>query len=145
MKTFIGTKIIQAKPMNRAEYNNFRGWTSPADEDGADDGYLVEYTDGGKPNVPGYAGYVSWSPKVQFDIAYVEVGDVVGIPPHMQRVVAEHAALKVNLNKLADFGLTETFQKLLESEQKDLSNQFWAMSLYSQILSKRINSFGKSA
>lgn len=72
MKTFIGTKIINAAPMSRADYNTFRGWTLPADEDGADEGYLVEYTDGGKPNVPGYAGYVSWSPKAQFDGAYRE-------------------------------------------------------------------------
>lgn len=72
MKTYIGTKIINATPMTRADYNIFRGWTLPADEDGADAGYLVEYTDGGKPNVASYAGYVSWSPKEQFDGAYRE-------------------------------------------------------------------------
>lgn len=70
MKTYIGTKIINAKPMNRADYNFFRGWALPVDEDGADDGYLVEYTDGGKPNVASMDGYVSWSPKEQFDGAY---------------------------------------------------------------------------
>lgn len=70
MKKYIGTKIINAKPMTRAEYNIFRGWELPADENGADDGYLVEYLDGGKPNTAKYAGYVSWSPKEQFDNAY---------------------------------------------------------------------------
>ena len=70
MNRFIGTKIIIAEAMTRAAYNLFRGWTLPADENGADDGYLVEYQDGGKPNVPGRAGYVSWSPKEQFDSAY---------------------------------------------------------------------------
>lgn len=70
MKTYIGTKIINAKPMNRQEYNDFRGWPLPADEDGADEGYLVEYADGGKPNTPQFAGYVSWSPKEQFEKAY---------------------------------------------------------------------------
>lgn len=73
MKTFIGTKVIRAKPMSRADYNSFRGWALPADENGADEGYLVEYTDGGKPNVQGHGGYVSWSPKEQFDNAYREV------------------------------------------------------------------------
>jgi hypothetical protein len=34
--------------MNRAEYNVFRGWVLPIDEDGTDEGYLVEYQDGGK-------------------------------------------------------------------------------------------------
>ncbi len=70
MQMFYGTKLIQAKPMSRLEYNQFRGWQLPADENGADEGYLVEYLDGGKPNVDGYAGYVSWSPKEQFERAY---------------------------------------------------------------------------
>lgn len=73
MKQYYGTKNIAAKPMTRAEYNQFRGWTLPADENGADEGYLVEYLDGGKPNVEGYAGYVSWSPKEQFEKAYQSV------------------------------------------------------------------------
>lgn len=72
MKTYIGTKIVNAMPMTRASYNALRGWTLPADENGGDDGYLVEYTDGGKPNHEDFAGYVSWSPKEQFDNAYRE-------------------------------------------------------------------------
>lgn len=67
---YIGTKIIRAQSMTRAAYNNFRGWTLPADEDGADEGYLVEYMDGGKPNTTTHEGYVSWSPRAQFDNAY---------------------------------------------------------------------------
>ena len=70
MKTYIGTKLINAKPMTRQAYNDLRGWTVPADEDPADEGYLVEYLDGGKPNTELYAGYVSWSPKEQFENAY---------------------------------------------------------------------------
>ena len=66
----IGTKIVIALAMTRAAYNEYRGWSLPANEDGSDEGYLVEYTDGGKPNVAGHAGYVSWSPKEQFDAAY---------------------------------------------------------------------------
>ena len=67
---YIGTKLINAEPMTRAEYNVFRGWELPADENGADEGYLVEYLDGGKPNTTTHTGYVSWSPKEQFDNAY---------------------------------------------------------------------------
>lgn len=70
MQQFYGTKLIAAKPMTRAEYNKFRGWELPSDERPEDEGYLVEYLDGGKPNVEGYAGYVSWSPKEQFENAY---------------------------------------------------------------------------
>lgn len=76
MKTYIGTKIVLAEPLTRAAYNEFRGWVLPADENGDDEGYLVEYTDGGKPNVPGRSGYVSWSPKEQFDNAYRAYGDM---------------------------------------------------------------------
>lgn len=74
---YIGTKMINAEPMTRAEYNAFRGWELPADENGADEGYLVEYLDGGKPNTPTHTGYVSWSPKEQFDNAYRKT---TGIP-----------------------------------------------------------------
>ena len=67
---YIGTKLINAVAMTRAEYNIFRGWQLPEDENGDDPGYLVEYLDGGKPNTQQYAGYVSWSPQEQFDKAY---------------------------------------------------------------------------
>lgn len=72
MKLCIGTKVVKATPMTRLAYNQLRGWALPADENGDDAGYLVEYTDGGKPNLVGYDGYVSWSPKAQFDGAYRE-------------------------------------------------------------------------
>lgn len=67
---YIGTKIVHLKPMTRAEYNTYRGWELPADENGSDEGYLVEYTDGGKSNDKRHAGYISWSPKEQADAAY---------------------------------------------------------------------------
>lgn len=70
MKSYIGIKTIGAKPMTRQAYNDLRGWTLPADEDGNDAGYLVEYVDGGKANHPDFAGYISWSPKDVFDRAY---------------------------------------------------------------------------
>ena len=73
-KTYEGTKRVHARPMNRGEYNAYRGWEVPADENPADDGYLVEYLDGGKPNHPDHAGYISWSPKDVFERAYCEVG-----------------------------------------------------------------------
>jgi hypothetical protein len=70
MKTHIGIKLVNLAPMTRGEYNAFRGWTPPAGETQDDPGYLVEYLDGGKPNVDGFPGYVSWTPKEQADAAY---------------------------------------------------------------------------
>jgi hypothetical protein len=42
----------------------------PDNENGADEGYLVEYEDGGVPNDTRHEGYISWSPKAQFENAY---------------------------------------------------------------------------
>lgn len=70
MQGYYGTKQLNAKPMTRGEYNAFRGWQVPENENPADEGYLVEYLDGGKPNTEQYAGYVSWSPKDVFEAAY---------------------------------------------------------------------------
>lgn len=60
VKQYIGTKMIKAKPMNRGDYNKYRGWNIPKNENPADEGYLVMYSD----------GYESWSPKKQFEEAY---------------------------------------------------------------------------
>ena len=62
MKTYIRTKIIEAKPMTRGDYNIFRGWQIPENENQEDEGYLVKYPD----------GYISWSPKEVFEEAYRE-------------------------------------------------------------------------
>ncbi len=70
MKTYIGTKLIHALPMTRQAYNDYRGWELPANEDGADEGYLVEYVDGGRANDSRHFGYISWSPKDVFERAY---------------------------------------------------------------------------
>jgi hypothetical protein len=84
MALYLGTKRVRAMPMTRLAYNQLRGWTVPADENPDDAGYLVEYTDGGKANVAGFEGYVSWSPADVFDRAYrpinVEVRKCEGSP-----------------------------------------------------------------
>lgn len=70
MQTYLGVKLIQATPMRRGDYNVYRGWELPADENGDDDGFLVEYLDGGQANHPAHKGYISWSPKGVFEQAY---------------------------------------------------------------------------
>lgn len=76
MDAYIGTKTILARPMTRQEYNDYRGWVLPADEDGEDRGQLVEYVDGGTPNDSRHAGYISWSPNEAFDNAYRASGEM---------------------------------------------------------------------
>lgn len=63
MNKYIGTKTVNAEPITLGEYNKLRGWEIPSNEVQDEQGYLVEYTDGGKPNHPDFKGYISWSPK----------------------------------------------------------------------------------
>ena len=63
LQQYLGTKLVNMKPMTRGAYNFFRGWGMPPGEDPEEAGYLVEYIDGGAPNTKEYTGYVSWSPK----------------------------------------------------------------------------------
>lgn len=58
MQTFIGTKIIKAKPMTRENTEALLCRDVGGSKNG--DGYLVEYED----------GYQSWSPKAAFEAAY---------------------------------------------------------------------------
>ena len=73
MNRFIGVKLIDAIPMSRLAYSNYRGWELPEDENGDDLGFLVEYLDGGKANHPKHDNYISWSPLDVFKNAYREV------------------------------------------------------------------------
>ena len=70
MTAFVGTKSVLATPMTRGEYNEYRGWQIPENEDPKEQGYLIEYVDGGKPNDDRHAGYISWSPKDVFERSY---------------------------------------------------------------------------
>jgi hypothetical protein len=76
MKLYIGTKLITAKPMSRAAYTTHRGWLLPSDEDGNDEGFLVEDLGGGESNHPEHSNYISWSPKAVFEDAYKSSGEM---------------------------------------------------------------------
>lgn len=93
MRTYIGTKVVHATPMNRKDYNTYRGWQVPADENPQDEGYLVEYADGGKSNHPRHVGYISWSPKDVFERAYGDITD--GNMSFGDALIALKAGMKV--------------------------------------------------
>jgi len=65
-KTYIGVKEIKAIFMTLGDYNYHRGWKMPENENPSDPGYIIQYPD----------GYISWSPKEQFELAYMTVGDL---------------------------------------------------------------------
>jgi hypothetical protein len=76
MGTFIGTKSLMATPMTKGDYNRYRGWEMPSNEEASEQGYLVEYLDGGQANHIGHIGYISWSPKEVFEKSYQQSGNL---------------------------------------------------------------------
>ena len=63
MEKYLGVKLIEAEPMTRGDYNKFKGWKIPENENPNDEGYIVKYSD----------DYISWSPREAFEEAYREI------------------------------------------------------------------------
>ncbi len=63
LRNYISVKLLRATQMTRLQYNNYRGWTVPENENPDDAGYMVKYSD----------GYESWSPEKQFNKACREI------------------------------------------------------------------------
>lgn len=137
LETYVGTKVVHAVPMSRGDYNALRGWEVPVDENPADAGYLVEYTDGGGPSVPGFPGYVSWSPADVFERSYT-----VGLEPRpstwLERLNAEVQDVETRFLKLLAFIGTDQFPNLPAADQRDLVAQKSCMEELVWILKKRI-------
>lgn len=98
MQEYIGVKLVEAKPMTRGDYNKYRGWKVPADENPNDEGYLVKHSD----------NYESLIAKDEFEKIY----NVVGVRPlndtallmvsidYKDRFKAEYIQLKTRLESL---------------------------------------------
>lgn len=132
MKKYEGKKQILATPMSRLEYNEYRGWQLPENENGSDEGFLVEYIDGGEANHPDHAGYISWSPKVVFENAYNP------IDTYAQRIQLEYAELSQKITKLQVFLESDDFPKLEYENQRLLQKQYTHMNEYLIILYTRM-------
>ena len=143
-QTYVGTKTVVAGEMSRGAYNLYRGWTIPADENPEDEGYLVEYLDGGKANHPSHQHYISWSPKDVFDRAYKPVEAPKYAQPHQQRVWEEQQQLWTRLTALRAFVLTDIFFALPHDERVDLKTQLLTMQDLNEILVRRINRFPRT-
>lgn len=135
--TYVGTKVIHAVAMTRLDWCIYRGWELPKDENGDDNGYLVEYADGGKPNVFGHTGYVSWSPADVFEKAY---GTPVRQNPEifLDRMQKEFDELEDRHDKLDAFIKGPNFSKIPDIGQEYLTVQRGAMHEYMVILARRI-------
>lgn len=98
MQSYIGTKVVGARPMTRGEYNAYRGWDLPADENPADDGYLVEYRDSPNQNHPAHANYISWSPRDVFRKSYHKAGIGLTFGEAIESLKAGHKIARAGWN-----------------------------------------------
>nr|WP_311470171.1 hypothetical protein [uncultured Porphyromonas sp.] len=130
---YVGTKEIRATPMSRRDYNDLRGWTLPEDEDGDDEGYLVEYTDGGKANVEGFRGYISWSPKDVFERAYNPQES------YEDRIRVKLKDVKRDISILGDtVRIGEHYGDLDAKEKKIITEQIRLLKRYEILLRDRL-------
>lgn len=158
MRHYIGTKTLRACPMTRGEYNRYRGWAIPENENPHEAGYLVEYdptTPNSNANDSRHTGYISWSPADVFEATYAEIPseaemaadgpDDSPVPstlqPHQYRVIDEKLELDAKLSALCAFIGGSTFKAVPDDERARLLDQARAMLTYSTILGARIDAF----
>ena len=73
--TLFGSKFVVAYPMTRLEYNSLRNLDLPSDENGDDEGFMIENLTNAKPNTDFSEGYISWSTKEQVFLEFRETGN----------------------------------------------------------------------
>lgn len=139
-KTYVGTKVLQAVPLNLGNYNQARGWSIPVNEDPAREGYMVLYPD----------DYTSWSPKEVFEEAYIhipaeeatEAASPSGVSEANEtwedrlRKEADENALR--LSKLKEFLDGPLYAALPDRDQRLLREQADAMTTLDNILVSRL-------
>ena len=127
MKTYIGTKTVQARPMTRGEAEALLGRQLGDDSTTLESpGYLVRYD----------TGYQAWSPSDPFERAYREVPT-----DYRQRVRDERDGVAANLGKLTEFLGGDVFAKLPEDEKGRLLRQAKIMRELCDVLGERIAAF----
>ena len=130
MTGYIGIKRVEAKPMNLGDYNAYKGWTIPENEDPATEGYLVKYAD----------DYISWSPAGAFEEAYTEEGtnalvdSALGMASsnYAEQFIAEYRQISDRIEKLDSFLKTYRAGKL-----RMLEVQLSIMNSYKTMLESR--------
>lgn len=138
MKKYVGTKVIEAENMSRGDYNQYRGWEIPENEDPRDEGYIVKYSD----------GYESWSPKKQFEESYREYDESklsstsIGMQStdYKDRFQVEYKQLKIRksgLSKMLEKYKDGTLKFTPSCSYELLHTQLVYMECYSNTLEER--------
>ena len=80
MKLYQCHKVVRAKQMTLGEYNKYRGWDIPENENPDDEGYLVEYQNSNNKVHENHDHYISWSPRTEFDDGYTKLTPLGNFP-----------------------------------------------------------------
>ena len=95
MKQMIMKSVrVTGTPMTRSEYCTFRGWALPTNEDGTDEGMLINF---------GF--HTAWWPKEIIKPNFVELDE--SIPEWKASITVEHAELVDRAQKLREFLASE--------------------------------------
>ena len=134
MVAFAGTSLVYAATMTRQEYNDYRGWQLPEDENGKDVGYILEDRAGQK-NTEQLDGFVQWLPKDEF------LRKFASAETPQDRVRLEQRELNEKLDALENF-LDKGQPSFIDGEQWALlQEQQKHMDAYNDVLVKRIALF----
>ena len=125
MKKYVGTKKLKAIPMNKEEYCQYRQWEVSLNENPKEEGYLVEYLDGGKPNDERHLGYISWSPKDVFEKTYKLIEKNNGVLSEGEKRVRTN--FNVSSSKSVDTAkqLMAEAINLLSRDQNDVASYYY--------------------
>lgn len=124
MKKYIGTKQVEAEPMNMGqayEKGLLQAGKVPSKAETDKPGYHVKYAD----------GYESWSPAKPFEEAY-KLADTA-----LDRMLIEGEDLTVKLEKLKAFTCTSKFGELDVATKAMLVAQANTMQEYQEVLNQR--------
>lgn len=122
--------VVTGTPMTRGEYCIFRGWPLPINEDGTDEGMLINF-----------AHHSAWWPKESISTYFSEVPE--NVPEWQAQVTREHNQQVVKAQKLREFLASDKFLSLAPAEQLRLTRQYTAMGQYIQVLGERMDGWGE--
>ncbi|MDW2645940.1 hypothetical protein RYZ59_20495 [Citrobacter sp. HN-141] len=135
-QAFASISIVNAIPMTRQAYNDMRGWKLPENENGKDEGYLVEQIDFNSVD-----SHVTWVPKDAFERHHLAMGvNAEHTLPWKLRELAEKAQLDQRLSGLTIYLETEHFKSLSSAQRLLLNEQHRLMTEYSNVLQVRLDS-----
>lgn len=135
-KTLMVSSAVFAWPMTLGEYNAYRGWEIPADENPDEAGLLLEHMrNPPKRNHPNHQFHITWSNTDAFMTAYAAL-DAANMT-WQDRVKLESAELSSKIAALHEF-IAEHRDKVSFPQRSLLKQQHTTMQMYNNILHQRL-------